>query len=628
MYQYDIIYREELCVKRQTIVQKGIIYNMPKIKDTPMVDRPRERFLKKGPAALSKSDLLAIVLGSGIKGKNVQKLAQQIIKKFSATFLDVTVKDLQTVEGIGPAKALQIASAISLVKRFYEENKGNEIVIKNSKDVLSLTYDLKDKKKEYLVCLYLNARNVLIKKETISIGLLDKSLLHPREIFHPAVELNASNIILIHNHPSGDPTPSNKDAEIVKKITEAGNIMGIPVTDFLIVGDDGSYSFQEHLSNNLNIDYVEDGEQLSLFDYLEIEKPAYEVNIQKVDKIYFHSTQLKNNYFQLQNRRYLGNKYKLLGFIEDIISEKCGNIESFCDIFSGTGVVGERFNNREIKVISNDLLNTNYVCLKAFLGTKQDIEKKIIEKINYLNNLAAKEDNYFSENFGGTYFSIDNAKKIGAIRDEIENIEESEDEKNILICSLLYAVDKVANTVGHYDAFRKKLDSIQHLKLLIPDIDYSHNSNNEIYKEDSNTLIRKISSDVLYIDPPYNSRQYSDAYHLLENLSEWKKPEVFGIAKKMGRLHIKSAYCLKNATRAFEDLIRNTNCKHILLSYNNTGHSKDGRSNARINDEDIIRILKNKGELEIFEREYKAFTTGKSDANGNAERVFYCKVAK
>ena len=96
----------------------------------------------------------------------------------------------------------------------------------------------------------------------------------------------------------------------------------------------------------------------------------------------------------------------------------------------------------------------------------------------------------------------------------------------------------------------------------------------------------------------------------------------------MDRSHIKSAYCLKGATRAFEDLIRNTNCKHILLSYNNTGHSKDGRSNARMNDEDIIRVLKNKGELEIFEREYKAFTSGKSNGNGNAERVFYCKVVK
>ena len=120
---------------------------MVKIKDIPQIDRPREKFLKKGPEALSKSDLLAILLGSGIKGKNVQKLAQQIIKKFSKNFLDITVDDLLKISGIGQAKALQIASAISLVKRFYEEGKGSEIIIKNSKDVLSLTYDLRDKKK-------------------------------------------------------------------------------------------------------------------------------------------------------------------------------------------------------------------------------------------------------------------------------------------------------------------------------------------------------------------------------------------------------------------------------------------------------------------------------------------------
>lgn len=602
---------------------------MVKIKDISKVLRPREKFLQKGPNALSKSDLLAIVLGSGIKGKNVQELAQQIVKKFSDKFLDVTVDDLQTIDGIGPAKALQIVSAIALVKRYYEEKNGKEIVIKNSKDVLNLTYDLRDKKKEYLVCLYLNARNVLIKKETISVGLLDKSLLHPREIFHPAVELNSASIILVHNHPSGDSTPSERDKEVVKKIAQAGELMGIPVIDFLITSENDDYSFFEELKDqNRSFDYVADGVQGTLFDYLEIEKPVYEINIQKIDKVYFQPIQTKNNFFQLQNRRYLGNKYKLLGFIEDIISEKCENIKSFCDIFSGTGVVGERFNNGEIKVISNDLLNANYVCLKAFLGTKNDIEKDIIEKINYLNDLETKKENYFSEHFGGTFFTIENAKKIGAIREEIEKIAKNEEEKNILLCSLIYAVDKVANTVGHYDAFRKKLDSVQPLKLLIPDIDFSHNLQNEIYNEDSNSLIRKISCDVLYIDPPYNSRQYSDAYHLLENLSEWKKPKVEGVGKKMDRSHIKSAYCLKNATQAFEDLIKNANCKHILLSYNNTADSKDDRSNARIKDNDIIRILKQKGEIEIFEKDYKAFTTGKSDGDGNAERIFYCKVTK
>ncbi len=343
---------------------------MTKIKDIPKVDRPREKFLKKGPEVLSKSDLLAIVLGSGIKGKNVQKLAQQIIKKFSKTFLDVTVKDLQTVDGIGPAKALQIAAAISLVKRFYADSQTSEIIIKKSKDVLSLTYDLRDKKKEYLVCLYLDARNVLIKKEIISMGLVDKTLFHPREIFEPAFRLNASYIILVHNHPTGNPNPSKQDKIIVDRISYAGKINGIEIIDFIIVAGNEHYSFFQELGDKKkNLDYVAEGVQGTLFDLLEIEKPAYEISVQKIDKHYFQPRGSKNGYFQLQNRRYLGNKYKLLGFIEDIISEKCGSIDSLCDIFAGTGVVGERFNNPEIKIISNDFYFCKLCLLASIFGS-------------------------------------------------------------------------------------------------------------------------------------------------------------------------------------------------------------------------------------------------------------------
>ena len=454
---------------------------MPKIKDIPKIDRPREKFLKKGPDALSKSDLLAILLGSGIKGKNVQKLAQQIISKFNKNFLNIKVSDLLEISGIGQAKALQIVSAISLVKRFYYEKNTIDIFIKNSKDVLSLNYDLRDKKKEYLVCLYLNARNVLIKKEIVSIGLLDKSLLHPREIFYPAVELNSASIILVHNHPSGDSTPSKKDTEVVKKISQASEIMGIPVIDSIIISENGYYSFFEKLKGQSNnFDYVAEGMQATLFDLFEVEKPFYEVNIQKVDKTYFHFPKNKNISFQLQNRRYLGNKYKLLGFIEDIVSEKCNGIKSFCDIFAGTGVVGERFNKPEIEIISNDFLFSNYVCLKTFLGTSTN-NKNVLNKFDYLNSLKAEQDNYFSEHFGNAYFSLENARKIGTIREEIEKTAETVEEKYILICSLIYAVDKVANTVGHYDAFRKDLDMLQLIKLLPPDINYQNNKNNKIY---------------------------------------------------------------------------------------------------------------------------------------------------
>jgi len=238
---------------------------MARIKDIPKIDRPRERFLKKGPDALSKSDLLAILLGSGIKGKNVQKLAQQIISKFGKNFLNISAADLLSISGIGEAKALQIMSAISLVKRFYEESGTTDIIIKKSNDVLPLVYDLQDKKKEYLVCLYLNARNALIKKEIVSVGLLDKSLLHPREIFHPAVELNAASIILVHNHPTGDPTPSEKDKAVVERIVQAGEIMGISVIDFIITAKNGNYSFHEILKDTNETDYVAEGVYVDYF---------------------------------------------------------------------------------------------------------------------------------------------------------------------------------------------------------------------------------------------------------------------------------------------------------------------------------------------------------------------------
>jgi len=604
---------------------------MTKIKDIPKIERPREKFLEKGPDALSKSELLAILIGSGIKGKNVKQLSEQIIRKFGNKFLYLTVDDLLEIPGIGEAKALQIVSALALIKRFYEELGPKDNIVLSAHDAISLTSDIRDKKKEYLVCLYLNSRNELLKKEIISIGTLDKSIIHPREIFGPAVELRAAGIVLLHNHPSGDVTPSKQDIEVVNKTLEAGEIMGINVVDFIIVSEDDAYSFFTEIqsSDNKITHYVSDGIQNSIFDLLETTQPTYTPEIKKIHKVYFYpEKRVKSGRFQLQNRRFLGNKYKLLGFIEDIVNEKCNGFGVFCDIFAGTGVVGERFNEKDIKVIANDFLESNYLPLKTFLGTSEIHFEEIEKKIELLNNLEVYNDNYFSEHFGNTFFTLKNARKIGAIREKIAEIAKNENEKTVLVTALLYAVDKVANTVGHYDAYRKKLDTIQPLRLLVPDFNPENNLNNEIYKEDANQLIKKIRCDVLYIDPPYNSRQYSDAYHLLENLATWDKPLVHGKAKKMDRSHIKSAYCLKSASKAFTDLISSANCKHILLSYNNTGESKDGRSNARISDEEIIRILRSRGEVDVFERDYKAFTAGKSDTDGNTERVFYCKVTK
>lgn len=349
--------------------------------------------------------------------------------------------------------------------------------------------------------------------------------------------------------------------------------------------------------------------------------------ILNINKTYCYPKEnLVPGFFQIQNRRYLGNKYKLTAFIADILAEKCGSFQSLCDIFAGTGVVGYHFNQKNIRIISNDFLYGNYAVLKTFLGITDINFNKLKEKIVLLNSLSPTDENYFSVNFGNTYFTLENALKIGAIRTKIDELSESENEKLVLLTSLIYAVDKIANTVGHYDAFRKDLDTTNPLVLLMPNCKPENNCSNEVYCEDANRLIQKISCDVLYVDPPYNSRQYCDAYHLLENLARWEKPAVYGVAKKMDRGHLKSDYCLKSASRAFAELIRHAKCRHILVSYNNTGESKDCRSNARIKDCEIVNILKSKGEVQIFERNYKAFTTGKSGVDGHTERVFYCKV--
>ena len=185
-------------------------------------------------------------------------------------------------------------------------------------------------------------------------------------------------------------------------------------------------------------------------------------------------------------------------------------------------------------------------------------------------------------------------------------------------------MDKIANTCGHYDAYRKNGDLDKKLELLIPKIN-STGINNKIFNEDINKLVKKISADVVYLDPPYNSRQYCDTYHLLENVANWQKPKLEGVAKKMDRSALKSEYCTINAAKVFEDLIKNIRAKYIVLSYNNMANKGNDRSNAKLSDNDILRILKEKGNVKQFSQNYKAFSSGKSDIEENAERLFVCK---
>lgn len=330
--------------------------------------------------------------------------------------------------------------------------------------------------------------------------------------------------------------------------------------------------------------------------------------------------------FSINNRRYLGNKYKLIPFIQRVVSTECQCVSTVADIFAGTGSVASAFLDK--KIITNDNLYSNYICHLAWFSPEKYSKEKIVSIIQEYNAMVVEEDNYMSINFGDTYFCKEDCRKIGFIREDIEVLYKegilNDRERALLITSLLYAMDKIANTCGHYDAYRKGVSFDKHIELAVPVPEENLNENNLCFNIDANELVKEIQADLVYIDPPYNSRQYCDAYHLLENVARWTKPEVHGVAKKMNREALKSAYCTRNAAKAFEELIDSISAKYILLSYNNMAEKGNDRSNAKISDEDIFRILKKKGKVKVFSEEYKAFTTGKSDIKGNEERLFLC----
>lgn len=329
---------------------------------------------------------------------------------------------------------------------------------------------------------------------------------------------------------------------------------------------------------------------------------------------------------KINNRRYLGNKYKLLPFITKVVEEECKNVNTVADIFAGTGAVASAFTNK--KLITNDIMYSNYICHLAWFNSEEYSEEKIVNLIMEYNEISVNQDNYMSENFADTYFSLEDCRKIGFIRQDIEdkfnNGELNAKERALLITSLLYAMDKIANTCGHYDAYRQGAEFEKHLELAVPQPASDLNENNICYNMDSNELAANIEADLVYIDPPYNLRQYCDAYHLLENVARWNKPEVFGVAKKMDRTALKSEYCTKKAASAFERLIQSVHAKYIILSYNNMAEKGNDRSNAKISDDDIMRILQKKGNVKVFSEDYKAFSTGKSGIKENQERLFLC----
>ncbi len=329
--------------------------------------------------------------------------------------------------------------------------------------------------------------------------------------------------------------------------------------------------------------------------------------------------------FNLENRRYIGSKADLSDWILDLIQTNCSG-KIFADIFAGTAIISQKAAKIYPTIIINDFLYSNNVIYHAFFDNNTWNKQKLGNYIEQWNtkDINTLKDNYFSLNYGGKFFSYNDAKIIGAIRENLANNNKfNEKEKNILLTSLIYSLDKIANTVGHYEAYfhNKNLQQQFVYKMICPkpikDI--------KIYRKDANELSKQLRADIVYIDPPYNSRQYSRFYHVLENLVKWNKPKLSGVALKPPAENM-SEYCRANAPTVFKDLINNLQCKFIAVSYNNTYNSKSSSSKNKISLEQIEEILNAKGKTRHYEHDYKYFNSGKTDFKNHKEFLFITKV--
>jgi len=218
------------------------------VHDLPLSERPRERLLKLGSEALSAQEVLALILGRGVKGESVMVTSQKLLSRFGNLkgIANASIEELTQTKGIGPAKAAQIKAALELSKRLEADiSEKPKPIIKSPEDVAAVVKTrLKGKKKEHFFVLCLDTRNRLINDRLVSIGSLDTSIVHPREVFREAVSSSAASVIFAHNHPSGDPEPSKEDVELTKRLAKAGEIIGIDVLDHIIVCNENYLSLK------------------------------------------------------------------------------------------------------------------------------------------------------------------------------------------------------------------------------------------------------------------------------------------------------------------------------------------------------------------------------------------------
>ncbi|MEZ2660313.1 RadC family protein [Aneurinibacillus aneurinilyticus] len=230
--------------------QKGMLSedNYPTLRDMPETDRPRERMMQAGPGALSNAELLAILLRTGSAEESVLKLSYRVLNEVGGLrgLKSTSFEELTALKGIGPAKALLLMAGLELGKRMSGAPPSERITIRSPKDVADVMMEeMRYHTQEHFVCLYLNTKNHIIGRETIFIGSLNSSIVHPREVYKEAIRRSSASVICLHNHPSGDATPSREDIDVTRRLQEAGRILGIELLDHVIIGDGQFYSLKE-----------------------------------------------------------------------------------------------------------------------------------------------------------------------------------------------------------------------------------------------------------------------------------------------------------------------------------------------------------------------------------------------